>query len=283
MTRLMSQDIMDISVSLHRFDTELQEKTGRTLLGIACHAAGTEERLAKDFIPSVRIGVIPMTCGQGLIEGFAEAVESILAHIGFKAFVTQNTDVSGIAETFENNADIIMLADDRRFVALILKSCCVIDNAVATGKGFTAGLDLMAGGLKGQEVLVIGCGPVGQNAAEALIHLGAKVSAYDINQKRCRNLAEQISRSHEVGMVIETSLEHALNNHRFVIEATNSADVICGKDIGSETLIAAPGMPLGITMAAYRESKARILHDPLQTGVATMGLMGLKACCQLEL
>ena len=96
-------------------------------------------------------------------------MEDILTHIGFNAFLTQNTDASGVAEAFENSADILMMADDRRFVALAPKSCHVIDNAVATGKGFAAELDLMAGGLRGNKVLIIGCGPVGQSAAEALI------------------------------------------------------------------------------------------------------------------
>lgn len=282
MTRLITQDIANISSELERFDSVLREKTGRSLLGVACHAAGIVKNPTSELIASLKVNVVPMTCGQGIIEGFSEAVESILAHIGFKAFVTQNTDASGVAEAFENNVDILMMADDRRFVALVLKSCCVIDNAVATGKGFAAALDLMTEGLKGQKALVIGCGPVGQSAAETLIHFGARVSVYDINQKRCGGFAEQTLRSDGVIIVIETSLEQALNNHRFVIEATNSADVIGQEYLRPEIFISAPGMPLGISVAAYKKAQAHILHDPLQTGVATMGLMALKACYPLE-
>jgi pyrrolysine biosynthesis protein PylD len=283
MTRLTSQDVKNIKGELDRYQSMLMEKTGHTLLEVACHAAAIREESASRLISSVTVGVVPMTCGQGAIEGFAEAVKSILIHIGFNAFVTRSTDASGVAEAFENNVDIIKMADDERFVALAPKNCQVIDNAVATGKGFAAGLDLMTGGLKGHKVLIVGCGPVGQGAAEALLDFGARVSAYDINQERSTALTRRFSRSKDVNIRTEKSLEHALNRHRFLIEATNSSNVIDEKYLGPETFIAAPGMPLGVSTAARKKVEFRLLHDPLQIGVATMGLMALKACHPLEL
>jgi len=282
MTRLISQDIENICAQLDKFDSTLKEKTGHTLFDAACHAAGICKRPSKGLISSLKVGIVPVTCGQGIIEGFTKAVKGILTHIGFDAFVTQNPDASGVAESFENRADILMMADDRLFFALAPRSYYVIDNAIATGKGFAAELDLMAGGLKGNKVLILGCGSVGQSAAEALIHFGARVSAYDVNQKKCVNLAGRILRSDNVNIKVERSLSHALTNHRFVIEATNAPNIIDEKYLDPETFIAAPGMPLGITANAYRKAENRILHDPLQTGVATMGLMGLKVCRPLE-
>lgn len=283
MTRLISQDVENISVDLDRFDSLLHAKTGHTLLEVACHAANINKRPRRSLISSLKAGVVPMTSGEGIIQGFSETVRSILAHLGFHAFVTENTDAAGVAEAFENSVDIVMMADDRRFVALSPKNCQVIDNSVATGWGFAAGLDLMVGGLKGNKVLIIGCGPVGQNAAEALIHFGAEVSAYDVNHERCIALAKRLFRSKYVNIRTEKSLAHALSNHKFLIEATNSPDVIDEKSLGPGTFIAAPGMPLGMSIAARKKVEAHLLHDPLQTGVATMGLMGLKACRPLEL
>ncbi len=278
MTRLINQDVANIGAELDKFDATLQEKTGRTLLEVACHAAGMGAIPGRSLISAVKAGVVPMTCGQGIIEGFAEAVKSILAFLGFTAFITQNTDAAGVAEAFENAVDILMMADDTRFVALVPRNCQVFDNTVATGKGFAAALDFMAGGLQGKRVLIIGCGPVGQAAAEAVVDFGAKVSAYDINQRKSIDLAKQVRRSHQVNIMTENSLERALNNHKFVIEATNSPDVINEKHLGHETYIVAPGVPLGIDMEAYKRAEDHILHDPLQTGVATMGLMAFKAC-----
>lgn len=270
MTRLKSQNIADINARLDRYDAELKVKTGNTLLGIACHAVGMGEKIVQDLTASAKVGVVPMTCGKGVIAGFADTVRQIAAHIGFNAFVTRHTDAAGIAEAFENKTNILMMADDNRFVALHLNQYRVIDNAVATGKGFAAGLDLMSGGLKGKRCLVIGCGPVGQNAASALIQFGADVSVYDINQQKCKRVAEQLNRSFNTPIEVETSLEFALSRHRFLVETTNSTNVIDEKDITPETYIAAPGIPLGLSAAAYEKAMDRLLHDPLQIGVAAM-------------
>jgi pyrrolysine biosynthesis protein PylD len=269
-TRLKSLDIESISAQLDNYDAELRIKTGCTLLGLACHAVETEKNIIQDLIVSFKVGVVPTTCGKGIISGFADAIKSIASHMGFKAFTTRHTDISGIAEAIENKADILMMADDNRFVALHLKHHRLIDNSSATGKGYAAGLDLMNKGVKGEKCLVIGCGPVGRSAASALINFGAIVSVYDINQQRCRDLAEELNRSFDRNIKIERTLESALKNYRLLIEATDAANVISDKNITPETYIAAPGMPLGLNAAAYEKVYDRLLHDPLQIGSATM-------------
>jgi pyrrolysine biosynthesis protein PylD len=185
-------------------------------------------------------------------------------HIGFNAFVTGAADVAGIAEAVEKGAQVVMMADDHRFVALNLKHGRVVDNAETTGKGFAAGLDLMAGGLKGRKVLVIGCGPVGQSAALAAVNRGAVVSVFDIDRQCSRRLAKKL------GVTVEQSLEKTLRRHQLVVEATNAANVIDETAITPGTYIAAPGMPLGLTPAAVQKISHRLLHDPLQTGTAVM-------------
>jgi pyrrolysine biosynthesis protein PylD len=151
-----------------------------------------------------------------------------------------------------------------------------VDNADATGKGFVAGLGLMSGGLSGQKVLVLGCGPVGCAAVKALVNLGADAAIYDIDQSRCHDLSVEISRPPVRQIKIENNLLRSLAGHRLLIDATNASGIIDEAWIKPECYIAAPGMPLGLSPAGLKKIGSRILHDPLQTGVATMALEAIK-------
>ena len=272
MTRLRSADIANISSHLDAYDQELLAKTGRSLRGIACHAVGLSEEEAVERMPDVHIGVVPIRWGKGVIGRFSETTRDILKHIGFQAFVTENSDVSGLAEAFEMQADIIFLSDDNHFVALNAECRRVVDNSAATGKGFGAGLNLMTGGLQGQGVLIIGCGAVGISAAMTLAKYGAKISVYDINHSRSRHLTSTLYKTLNIKVEIESELIAALSKYRFLVEATTSADIIHEQDLLPATYIAAPGMPLGLNSNTALKLADRLLHDPLQTGVATMGL-----------
>lgn len=276
MTRLQSTDISEIGTRLDAYDQELLAKTGHTLRGLACYAVGLNEEDIVDRLPDVLIGVVPIRWGKGVIDGFSETTSDILKHLGFQSFVTANSNVSGLAEALEKRADIIFMSDDDHFVALNVECRQVVDNAAATGKGFAAGLNLMSGGLQGQSALVIGCGAVGFEAAMSLANYGAQISVYDIEPSRSRQLARALDRKQNIKIRIESDLCQALSKHRFLVEATNSADIIRAKDLSPATYIAAPGMPPGLSREAAQISSARLLHDPLQTGVATMGLAALK-------
>jgi len=276
-TRLKTLDIAGISAELDRYDTELLNKTGCTLRGIACHAAGVEEKTIQDLIASTKVAVIPMTCGQGVIEGFAETVQQITSHIGFNTFVTRHTDVAGLGEALDKKADLIMLSDDDLFVAINIKSRRVVDNTPATGKGYAAGLNLMTGGVKDKRVLVIGCGPVGRSAAVDLVRLGFEVSVYDIKPECCQELAREIKNSLNANIGIEKELNTALLRHRCIIDASPGAGIIHENHIARDTYISAPGMPSGLSTKARVKISDRLLHDPLQIGVATMIVEAVKA------
>ena len=276
MTRLQSIDIEGISDSLNSYDEKLLAKTGRTLRGITCYAAGLEEKEFLEKSTHRLIAVVPIQWGRGVIGGFCETTSDILRHIGFQSFVTEEFNVSGMAEALEKQADIVFMADDNRFVALNFVYHRVVDNSAATGRGFVAGLDLMTGGLQGQKALVIGCGPVGLNAAMALINYGARVSVYDINRARTIDAARTLQSKLETEVGHPTDLSRALSKHQILVEASNSADIIHEKDLSDITYIAAPGMPLGVSHAAQEKMADRLLHDPLQIGVATMGVEALK-------
>ena len=280
MTRLTIDDIKTISDELEAYDEELATKTGRTLSGIACQAAGISESEIKKISADVRVGVIPITFGQGVIKGFSETVAGIVSHIGCKAFVTQATDVAGIAEAVEKKADMLMFADDNRFVAIDIASRQVVDNAVATAKGFVAGLSLMAGGLKQKNVLVIGCGAVGSRAAEALTKLDAHVSIHDVDPSRCKELAHKLKQSLKAQIEVAAELEPSLLDHQFIVDATPATEIIRAHHISAQTYISAPGVPLGLDKEAQAEISNRLLHDPLQIGVATMVVCACKSNIQ---
>ena len=272
MTRLKVSDIKDIASELNRYDNELVQKTGRTLRGIACHALDMEEGSSLSVINSTTLAVVPIQSGQGIIRGFPGTVKEILGHIGFNAFVTGHTDVAGIAEAVEKNASVILMADDQRFVALNIKSGHMSDNAEATAKGFIAGLDLMVGGLAGQKVFVIGCGPVGSYSVLAALHRGAELSVFDIRTEQSRFLAGHVKALTNRAITIEKSLEHGLHNHRLLVDAGSAAGIIDETVVTPGTYIAAPGMPLGLTPEALQKVSGRLLHDPLQLGTAVMAL-----------
>jgi pyrrolysine biosynthesis protein PylD len=280
MTRLKYPDIKNIAAQLTDYDNELFQKTGHTLRGIACHALDFHEEKLQSLCGSVSIGIVPISSGQGVIRAFSQTIAQIVRYIGFNAFVTSESDVTGIAEAVEQKAQVIMMADDQRFVALNVARGLVVDNSEATGKGFTAGLDLMTGGLKEQKVLVIGCGPVGQSAALAAIHRGAEVSVLDIDSRRCQRIANALIELTHRPVAVAHSIEKALSGHSFIVEATNAAGVIDEIFITPETYIAAPGMPLGLTPAAVRKVSRRLLHDPLQLGVAVMAIEAAVSCIE---
>jgi pyrrolysine biosynthesis protein PylD len=269
-TRLQSSDIADIPLNFNAFDDELKSKTGHTLRQLACKAVGIGETAADAVITDCRVSVIPTTCGQGVIGGFSETISKIAVHLGFLAEVTLATDVAGLAEAMEKQSDIVLMADDHRFIAIHLATGRLADNSAATGKGFATGLDLMADNLNDRKVLVLGAGPVGRSAAQTLLLQGAAVSIYDTNRQLCLDLACAMQNVHHMDIHIEKNLKQALAAHLYLIDATPMPEFIHAGHISQDTIVAAPGVPLGLTTEALKKLDNRLLHDCLQIGVATM-------------
>ena len=268
--RLSSEFLVDIDKGLDNYNMELLRKTGCTLREIASHAAGVAETEVCNASSSTPVAVVPITSGKGIIECFAQAVQSIVSYIGFTSFVTRNYDVAGLAEGIKRGAKIIFLADDNCFIAINLSRGLVVDNAEATGRGYVAALECLAGELRYRSVLVIGVGRVGRSAVCALKRLGAKVAVFDIDQTK----AEILVREYEA--VKEENLAEALQRHTILLDASPAAEIIQAEYIKPDTVIAACGIPLGLSNEAYSLVKDRLVHDPLQIGVATMLAMAVK-------
>jgi pyrrolysine biosynthesis protein PylD len=275
MTLLRPNDIENIIPTIKAYDAHLQAATGASLLDIASFAAETEQSFVPELIGRTRVICVPTTSGQGRIQNFVEALACIAKHIGFEALALARTDVAGLAEAYEKQADIILTADDSRFVAINTHTLRVVDNAEATGKGFTCALDRLVGGLKDKRVLVLGCGPVGRSACLTLLRLKAHVALFDTKPWLCREFVDQKSDPLKKKIQIETDLKAALHAHAYVIDATPAANIIDATIIAPSTFIAAPGVPCGVSDDARPILKERLIHDPLQIGVATMLLLAV--------
>ncbi len=271
MTRLTSRDIEALPTRLLEYDRYLRSATGRSLLEIGMAASGMEDSaLVQAVAPTVTMAVVPIRSGLGIISGFTQTVCSILVHLGFDAQVTGNTDVAGFADAVEMGAQVIMASDDERFLAFCPNQGKIVDNSRATANGFVAGLDLMAGGLAGKTVLVLGCGPVGRLAVHALLARKAEVCVVDRETRKAAELAAWARDGCRASVQVFADAEQALLTHDLIVDATNAADVIHARHITASTRISAPGMPCGITASALEKLGRRILHDPLQIGVAAM-------------
>lgn len=270
MTRLRTQDLAAVGGDLEGYDRSLQARTGLTLRGLACRAAGLAEPEFVRRSASSRAAVVPLTCGEGIIAGFAESVQRILVHLGLKAAVAAEPDAAGLAAAFAERSDLIFLADDRRFIAIHTGGRSVVDNAEATGAGFAWGLNLMAGGLAGRPVLVLGCGPVGFSAARTVLGMGGGVTLCDLVPEVSGQAAARLSESAPGRISVEPDPESALARHRLIIDAAPAADLIGEEHIHADTFISAPGVPLGLTVRAVEKISGRLLHDRLEIGVAAM-------------
>ncbi len=281
MTRLRTDDIKDISFQLDQYEIDLKRKTGQDIRGIVSHSLGISVQEFDSIKRSVSIAAVPIRSGEGEIPRFSETIKIIVSHIGFDAFVTDSADVSGIAEAVEKGADIIMMADDNRFISFCPGSGCVSDNSEATAKVFIAGLDLMSGGIDKKDLLVIGAGAVGRYGVISALLRGANVHLLDTEIEKSRKLEAEMKKLYDKTVTIITSdnqAEFLMTGYDLIFEATNTSDVIDESDITLNTFIAAPGMPLGLTPAAAVKAGDRLLHDPLQLGVCAMAVESAKDC-----
>ncbi len=272
MTRLREEDLEPIARQILGYDARLKQKTGASLRQIASRAAGLDEGMILELLDRICIAAVPVTTGLGVIGGFSEAVVSIVSHLGFEAFVTESGDLAGITEGTERGANLLMLADDFRFVALTPEGEEVADNDRATALGFVVGLELMSGGLAGESVLGLGCGPVGESAAKALIEGGAQVSLYDIEEHRAQTALRRIARDTPDRVRMEGSASSTLQGYQLIFDATNEGNFIEPRHLTPHTLVAAPGMPCALTQDAMAKHGDRVLHDALEIGTATMAV-----------
>lgn len=253
MTRLREKDIDGLGANLLRLDGELYDICGAGLREIAARASG----LLTVPEQGLKIGVVPVTAGLGIIGGFSSAVCSILRCLGAEAEITEETDAAGMYESLGRN-EATILADDKIYFALNHKTGRLAENGSATGRGFAAALELAAGSLEGEQVMVAGAGPVGLAAADYLQKCGSEVIVYDIAPEKLKGLPYKVT----------TDIRGQA--FAYILEATSSAEVIKAENLTDKTIISAPGMPLGVENASALRKEGRLIHNPLELGTAVM-------------
>ncbi len=262
MTRLVENWIKDIRTSIKEYEKELMAKTGMNLMAIASAASGVDQGKIMFELENNKIGIVPITTGLGIIDSFTESVASVLLCMGFEAFVTKQTDVSGLLEAHEKGASIQFMADDDQFIAVHLKKNLIAENNWATARGFVAALEGATGSLRGKEVLVIGCGNVGTEALSFLKEKGASPIAYDKNEVIMKHLTqkgyETLSHINRIG------------NYSLIVDASNEGGWIKKGMLDSKAWIVTPGVPISLDEEACAFHKNRLIHDYLPIGVATM-------------
>ncbi len=272
MTRLKERDIDHIARQLDEYDAHLQLVTTASLRQIACLACGVEETTIFDTQNRIRFAAVPINSGLGIIGGFSDTVAAIVSFLGFETIVTEQSDVTGIADALGKGADVLLLADDDRFVALVPEKKFVVDNSRATAVGFVTALELMKRGFDGDWVLVLGCGPVGVAAAQTLIDRGANVALCDKRRERALTALHVIIKHGPDRVELEEDFHTAIERYELIFDASNTGGFIEPKHISEQTLVAAPGMPCALTPEAMAAHGDRLLHDALEIGTATMAV-----------
>ena len=243
-----------------RKDSKLMKMCGKTVKMLALEGAGVDYDV--DF-SKVRVAVIPITSGMGVIGGFSESVNAIVKRLGMQSYVTKGTDVNGFDQAINDKVDMIMMADDAKFVAYNVHTAGTTNNSWGTAMGYAVALKNASGGVKGKDVLVIGAGLVGTEAVKILKSWGANVSVTDIKFEKAQLLQEKY------GVKALQDVEAALAAHKYILNAAPA--IFPGRLISEGAVVSTPGVPHYFDEEARKKAKA-IIHDPLEIGTAMMAV-----------
>mgnify|MGYP000853086123 FL=1 len=259
MTRLTEEMIIDLPENARERSKKLKEQIGMDLKTLAFKSIG-ENPDDYDF-SDYSVASVPITAGLGVIGGFSLSVKAILEEMGFECFVTTEPDVDGFYEALEKGADIIFVADDKRFLAYNAKTGIYSENVSSTAAGYSEALDIASGGLKGKDVLVIGAGRVGSESVRLLVSKGAKVKVTDIDFGKAKDVAA------EYGAAALSNVSRAISEHKYILDA--SPGLIPGELIVEGAVISSMGIPYSFDAEGEKKSDM-IIHDPLNIGTAVM-------------
>jgi pyrrolysine biosynthesis protein PylD len=262
MTRLITEWIKDIQDKAKEKENRLKDITGLNYAALAAKTSGWSAADLERASLQIRVGVVPVTSGEGIIGSFSEAVAAVTTAMGFQSFVTDRSDVSGLYEAYGKEADIVYMADDDRYVAINLNKRKIAENNMATAAGYLAALEETQGSLAGKEVLLLGFGAVGQEFLKRLQKRGIGVFGYDSDSIRLKEMDRN-------GVFLIDGPDD-MKRFRIVIDATNQGGWIHQGMLYPEAWIASPGIPLSLDAAAYEEHESRLIHDYLEIGTAAM-------------
>lgn len=254
MALLTPEDLENLGAQFKDSENTIEKVTGSKLTDIC------KDLYGKD-LGSEKVGIIPITAGNGIISNFASSLLFIVQRLGLESFITQHTDVAGYYEAIRDGADILLMADDNLFIAHNLRNGKLVTNHEATGIIYSE----IASRFKdsgSSEILVIGLGRVGYAGAKHLAEKGFDVYACDPN----RDFLDKAA--HELG--IKEYCKEDRKKFSMVFEATPNANTITEGMIAERCLVSTPGIPCGLPQEVGSKYRVDLVMEPLFIGVTSM-------------
>jgi 3-methylornithyl-N6-L-lysine dehydrogenase len=254
MALLTPEDLINIERQLQEADSTVRRVTGLDIKGVCETLYGTSPHHEK-------IGIVPVTSGNGVIGNFSYSLQAITQYFGFESFVGSTSDVSGYYEAVQNDAEIILMADDYTFIAHNLKNGKIANNQPCTGIIYAeiASRYLKTGS---KDVLVIGLGKVGFPGAAHLVNKGFKVYGYDADKSILEKAVSNIG--------ITPFDPKQPRKFSMIFEATPYANTIPEAVLSENCVVSTPGIPSAISRDLQKKYNVELVMEPLGIGTASM-------------
>ena len=268
MTRLKTEWIDYMLDGMNDYNSSLKAKTGFDLAGLTMDTFGISKEKYDRLAGSLLVAAVPVTQGEGIISSFSESVAAIIKSMGFRTYVSEDTDVEGIYGSILMDADVVYMADDTRYLAFSRDNGSFGENNYATALGFImvmrammkkAGLDISK-----EKILVIGNGLVGEEAVQILLNHGIDFDMYDKDPK-----AVEAFRDLDTEKYVLSSPEE-IKDYRFILDFTNEGVWLKDEMLGTDVIYASPGVPLSLDEKAAERLQNTAVYDNLEIGTAMM-------------
>ena len=257
MALLTPEDLENINKQLQEADSAVRRVTGLDIKGVCKDFYGTTPCCEK-------VGIVPVTSGNGVIGNFSASLHAITKYFGFDSFVTDMPDVSGYYEAVRNGAQIILMADDNTFLAHNLKNGKIANNQPCTGIIYA---EIASRYLKtdSKDVLAVGLGKVGFPGVAHFVHKGFRVYGYDADRDLLNKTVSNLG-------IVPFDPDNSENPRKFsiIFEATPCADTIPESVISENCVISTPGIPCAISKELQKKYGVELVMEPLGIGTASM-------------
>lgn len=264
MTRLCGKDLAGQADGWEAYAARLRRNVGCGLDELCARALDLPPDAVRRSLAAVRVGVVPVSSGEGCIPGFAELLAATARALGSAAVVLP-PDEEGFAQARAGACDILLWADDDTYLAEHVRSGAYAENGWATGRGFAAALCGMAERYACERrALVLGAGPVGMSAAAWLAGHGFAVTLCDTVQGRAQACAAQIPQCRGI---MPAELD-GLSPFACLLDAAPTDVCFPVRHLAPGACISAPCVPCPWEGCAPQPE--RFWHDPLQLGTAVM-------------
>jgi pyrrolysine biosynthesis protein PylD len=254
MALLTPNDLININKQLQEADFSVRRVTGLDIKGVCKALHGTSQG-------SEKVGIVPVTSGNGIIGNFSASLHAITQYFGFDSFVSDMPDVSGYYEAVRNGAEIILMADDHTFLAHNLKNGKIANNQPCTGMIYA---EIASRHLKAdsKDVLVVGLGKVGFPGAAHLVKKGFRVYGYDPDETLLKRTVSSLG-------IIPFDLESP-KKFSIIFEATPCANTIPEAVLSENCVLSTPGIPCAISEELRKKYDVQLVTEPLGIGTASM-------------